>query len=148
MTDYDKLRELAHAATPGPYHAKPIEHAEYALCVYLDRHDGYASHLVANRLTEADAAFMAAAHPDVILNLLEDLRITRAERDAEKKKRAQQSKDYTADALRWDEAFTNIRADAYNDGWANALEAHAHNLDAQGYAPFARWARRTAKDTK
>jgi len=41
---------------------------------------------VANQFTGADEAFMAAVNPDVILNLLEDLRITRAERDAEKHK--------------------------------------------------------------
>ena len=54
--------------------------------------------------------------PEDVLELLnyidllhEDLRITRAERDAEKKKRAQEAKDHTAEVLKWDEHANRLR---------------------------------------
>lgn len=49
--------------------------------------------------------------------LHEDLRITRAERDAEKKKRAQQSKDHTAEILAWDALAEDTRAKAWDEGY-------------------------------
>lgn len=60
-----------------------------------------------------NAEFIAAADPDTIRNLLEDLRIIRAERDAEKR---------TCLVLR--KQINHARADAWDEG---ALAGHAES---------------------
>ena len=111
--NHDKLRELAQNATPGPWWTD-------ATC------DVYAGHGSCEDLAVAygafggkprDAEFIAAANPQAILNLLEDLRITRAERDAEKKKLMQMSKDHTTEVLAWDALAEDGRAKAWDEGY-------------------------------
>lgn len=88
MTDYDKLRELAENATPGPW--EMVLPTENEASVYNSTSDEPIAweqdwhH--AGVFARQDGEFIAAASPQAILNLLEDLRITRAERDAEKHK--------------------------------------------------------------
>ncbi len=72
MTDHATLRRLAENATPGPWHLDSIETGEHALCFYHDRHDGYASELLADRLTKANAEYLGAVPPETVLALLDE----------------------------------------------------------------------------
>lgn len=88
MTDYDELRKLAENATPGPWRTDDhlggqqrnlvAPNGEYIASDFEDYRG------VIHRTEDAD--YIASVHPGMILNLIEDLRITRAERDAEKHK--------------------------------------------------------------
>ena len=102
MSDYEHLRELAEKATPGPWHWTPdrgnerfasdcgpnLENSAEDLVLGAWGHDWWGI-----TVDDADAAFIAAANPDAVLNLLEDLRLTRQERDQEKHKNLALSKD-------------------------------------------------------
>ena len=76
MTDVelDALEAAAKAATPGPwkhYNNKGNDCVTVFGKVFLPR----------NELSVADTAFIAAANPSVVLDLIAELRQTRAERD-------------------------------------------------------------------
>ena len=86
MIDLDKLETLARAATPGEWLAS-VEYAE------VRNMDGYVvadcgsrlSHRATNEQHAADirdAAFIAAASPDVALELAAELRLLRAVAEA------------------------------------------------------------------
>jgi hypothetical protein len=71
--DHARLRALAQAATPGPWHAPGMgeihagNHDEIAQILYHgDDEDGFCG-------TEADADFIAAANPATVIDLLDQL---------------------------------------------------------------------------
>lgn len=89
MPDLDKLEALARAATPGPWTLRVHTHTRN---VPRDNDDftisGASGGAVAieppkwNPNVAADAQYIAAAHPDVILALIARVREVEAERDA------------------------------------------------------------------
>lgn len=82
MTDYDKLRELAEKATPGPWEAEPLDGGAYGLCIDPVRADleglGRRRVQVAGSTFKPNAEFIAAANPATILALLGELRDAKA----------------------------------------------------------------------
>lgn len=71
--NYDELRRLAENATRGPWVADgPI--------VYVDA--GIQPHVCEALIIDTDAAFIAAASPDVVIALLDRIKALEVERDA------------------------------------------------------------------
>jgi hypothetical protein len=74
---HDDLRAKAKAATPGPWEAGENHNDEP--CVYADNGNRWIAvlpHLCVTPILEmaqADAAFIAAASPDVVLGLLDEI---------------------------------------------------------------------------
>jgi hypothetical protein len=106
MTDLDRLEELAKAATPGPW-----LNIDGGIEAYVNGnswsivHDDEEEYILPSR---TDAAYIAAASPDVVLDL-----IARARQGERVEKAAR--------------AF--IEADAlYNETWATADARHADEL--------------------
>lgn len=73
--------------------------------------------------------------------LHEDLAITRAERDAEKKKRAQEAKDHAAEVLAWDALAVDTRAKAWDEGYEEGRSDGWHDTRDNTPNPY-------RKDTK
>lgn len=77
MTDYAKLRELAQNATPGPWHIDHLESGEHGLFIDQDRAEdaglGCMSTEVAGFMTHANAHYLGALAPDVVLALLDEI---------------------------------------------------------------------------
>lgn len=67
MTD---LRKLAEAATPGPWHMLGEDYDPFQYQVFTVDHNRLVAHLWPPE--KANAAFVAAASPDVILGLLDE----------------------------------------------------------------------------
>lgn len=72
MTDLDDLERLAKAATPGPWTTKPDDDArKHLLCTETGAWFG---RVEASPRNAADAAFIAAANPAVVLELVRRMR--------------------------------------------------------------------------
>lgn len=77
MTDYRKLRQLAEAATPGPWSqcTAPDTNNNQAVCdhnfEFIARTDLVSIHSF--EICEANASFIAAANPTVVLELLDEI---------------------------------------------------------------------------
>src|SRR5690242_19873855 len=68
MTDRKRLRELDQSATPGPWIADKDE-----VCNYVRTEDGdLVKRIYAEDGIKADAAFIAAANPQAVLELLDE----------------------------------------------------------------------------
>ncbi len=84
MIDRKALREKAEAATPGPWKADGWQHESYD-GNYFVRGDGVATEEVAHcegsGRYEENAAYIAAASPDVVLALLDQLAALTAENE-------------------------------------------------------------------
>ncbi len=85
MTDTDRLRSLAEAATPGPWEVQDEGQADGLSVVRLEPDLGYAAEVIwtddADYPDEARpdlAAYIAACSPDRILALLDELGALRA----------------------------------------------------------------------
>lgn len=93
MTDDDtaRLRALAEAATPGPWHAPGLAevhdetHRVIAMCVDVDPVSDEERPVPDVDEGDRIAAYIAAASPDVVLRLLDALDEARRERDEAKR---------------------------------------------------------------
>jgi hypothetical protein len=84
--DWKKLRELAEAATPGPWKHRQVPHpnGEVHYDTVRDCYGGpvaYDSDAHEADFREQDAAFIAAANPQAVIALLDALRGAKAVRD-------------------------------------------------------------------
>jgi len=80
MTDHDELRARALAATPGPWHLNKfggVVRVESRIIADVESEDCSCCPTLAGAL---DARYIAAASPDVVLALLDEIAALRAER--------------------------------------------------------------------
>lgn len=97
MTTHDKLRELAQAATPGPWTACGPSHGgplpkhldEIAVDREGDDDDGVSvarcpQGMAGIKETDADMAYIAAANPSTVLRLLDEIAALKAELETER----------------------------------------------------------------
>ena len=77
MIDLDELRRLALGATPGPWHFHQDDGTALDISeVCIPRPEEDVDLSIASLLDDRDGAFIAAANPQVILELIERLRET------------------------------------------------------------------------
>ena len=132
--DYDTLRKLAQEATPGPW----LDMASPPTEVRADvRGPGPMRSYVACSCRVADAAFIAAANPQVVLGLLDEIARLQAGGCA----RDQRTTQFCAEAVQRDATIKALRArivyleaglDAIarvNDGNGRCLSACASNVN-------------------
>ena len=82
--DRERLRELAERATPGPWDGRksgPDFWPNPWFDVFKEGDYEIGEEAIADGLRAADAVYIAAAHPQAVLALLDDLRDAEAERD-------------------------------------------------------------------
>lgn len=82
MTDKEELRRLAQAATPGPWEKGTIVGLQFPIvCCAMDGIRLNVAHVAGIRNGEGlnNAAFIAAANPAVVLELLDEIERLRAE---------------------------------------------------------------------
>ena len=74
---FEQLEQLAKAATPGPWKATVLsgEGSSNYAAIYPDTEPGPAPVFVTSGIDRRDAQFIAAANPEVILRLIEELRL-------------------------------------------------------------------------
>jgi hypothetical protein len=101
VSDYSELRRLAEAATPGPWYVQKGRSNETCGYVTRDPIEQYQRSITGWGAVEhrfEDAAYIAAASPDVVLGLLSDL--AAANRRAEEAERERDAARAEAKALR------------------------------------------------
>lgn len=84
MIDLDKLEALSRAATPGPWSDEHNYHLDrhYVNCRNGTKEVCECQHWVEENIDgNANAAFIAAANPAAVLELITELRQTKKERD-------------------------------------------------------------------
>ena len=97
MSDLDRLEKLAREATPGPWEWEPPSKdawplGDESLVTSWNEADGYQKSVVSGwghdasgtSASDEDRAYIAAANPSVVLDLIARVRTAEAERDAYK----------------------------------------------------------------
>lgn len=74
MTDLDKLEEVAKAATPGPWGYTHRVLGLPSTTIFAGVDSGHVCYPMIGNALEANATFIAAANPAVVLNLIAELR--------------------------------------------------------------------------
>ncbi|HEJ9917878.1 TPA: ead/Ea22-like family protein [Pseudomonas aeruginosa] len=90
MTDTNKLKELAERATPGPWVVDAqqsgaifnIESESGDLCIAMSQENPASTRLEMNEQRRVNAEFIAAANPQAILALLDEIDRLKAENEA------------------------------------------------------------------
>ena len=96
MTNTQELRRLARAATPGPWED-----------VHPNADDEDA---VAWKVREPDAAFIAAANPQAVLALLDELDALRAVREVRDREKFNEGVEAALALVKWESDAKAIRA--------------------------------------
>jgi hypothetical protein len=134
MIDLDELRKLAKVATPGPWHFHQDDGTALDISeVCIPRPEEEDVDLsIASLLEDRDGAFIAAANPQVILELIERVREAEAERDAALARIAELERELTL--LQVPEGYPkrpSARAWAAILDRANVAEARIAELEAE-----------------